>query len=161
MKQTAWWSIEIRAEIKKKKSYWQGYHNEVTVMKWKMYKEQRKKVKYLILKAKQKTWQEFGNKLENDSEEKTTGKGNRRGNYGERTNRGIKNLKIGKAPEEDKITTEINKTIEDEEVELLLIIVNEVGKEKRIRDDWRVGSIVPIYMKFPTDVNEKLSYRRV
>ncbi|KAL3279513.1 hypothetical protein HHI36_017022 [Cryptolaemus montrouzieri] len=44
MKKTASWSIEIKAEMKKK-SYWQGYLNDRTEMKWEMYKEQRKKVK--------------------------------------------------------------------------------------------------------------------
>ena len=46
---------------------WQKYLNGKTEADYESYKEQRLKVKNLVIKSKQKTWKEFGDKLEQDS----------------------------------------------------------------------------------------------
>ena len=59
----------------------------------------------------------------------------------------IKNLKNGKAPGEDKITTEMIKKMGTEGTEVLLKIYNRVWQEEQIPKDWQTALIVPIYKK--------------
>lgn len=66
-KQTAWWTEEIKQQVKVKKKRWQKYLSNKNEADYQSYKEQRLKVKDLVMKSKQKTWKEFGEKLEKDS----------------------------------------------------------------------------------------------
>lgn len=66
-KRTKWWSDEIRAEIKLKKQKWGAYLGNKSERSYNDYKEQRTKVKELVKRAKQKSWEEFGEKMERDS----------------------------------------------------------------------------------------------
>lgn len=66
-KQTRWWNQEIKEEVKSKKEKWKFYLNHKTEESYATYKQQRTKVKEMILQAKQLTWEEFGRKLEADS----------------------------------------------------------------------------------------------
>ncbi|CAH0555067.1 unnamed protein product [Brassicogethes aeneus] len=66
-KQTRWWSEEIKAEIKTKKNKWIKYLSKRNNENYNAYKTQRIKVKELFKKAKQNTWEEFGEKMEQDS----------------------------------------------------------------------------------------------
>ena len=68
-KQTAWWSEEIRTEIKCKKDSWKLYINSRTEDNYEIYKQHRNKVKELVKAKKRKMWSEFGEKMENDSKE--------------------------------------------------------------------------------------------
>ena len=66
---TAWWNGEIKALIKSKKKKWQEYLAGKTLEKYNKYKEERTKVKMAVQKAKERAWQEFGEKLETNSKE--------------------------------------------------------------------------------------------
>lgn len=66
-RQTSWWSEEIKTQIKIKKEKWQRYLTNRTEANYKIYKEQRKIVKELVKKAKLRSWEQFGEKLEKDS----------------------------------------------------------------------------------------------
>lgn len=110
-KQTAWWTEEIKQEVKTKKERWRRYLSEKTERSYEQYKEQRIKVKNLIKQSKQITWEDFGNKLERD------GKSNQKLFY-----RVLKNLRGDK-----KIVS--------------LAITNEAGeiltKETEIMERWK------------------------
>lgn len=66
-KQTRWWSEEIRAEVKSKKEKWRIYLGNRTDQNYDSYKLQRVKVREMVKTAKQKSWEEFGEKMEEDS----------------------------------------------------------------------------------------------
>lgn len=66
-KQTAWWTDEIKQQVKDKKKKWQQYLSNKNERNYESYKEQRIKVKNIVLESKQKTWKEFGDMLEKDS----------------------------------------------------------------------------------------------
>ena len=63
-KQTAWWNQNIRSEISVKKQIWKNYLRDKNTDTYRKYKEQRKKVKQLVLDAKRQSWEEFGNNIE-------------------------------------------------------------------------------------------------
>ncbi|XP_030766848.1 uncharacterized protein LOC115890687 [Sitophilus oryzae] len=65
-KQTAWWSKNLKEQVKCKKQRWKEYLQDSTEQSYNLYKEQRNKVKLLIKEAKNKSWEEFGNKMLND-----------------------------------------------------------------------------------------------
>lgn len=66
-KQTRWWSKEILKEVKIKKQRWKHYLGNKTTLNFEKYKLQRTKVKELVKQAKEKSWKEFGEKMEKDS----------------------------------------------------------------------------------------------
>lgn len=66
-KQTKWWNQEIKNEVKIKKEKWKLYLNHKTKDSYTAYKQQRIKVKEMVIQAKQQTWEEFGMKMEADS----------------------------------------------------------------------------------------------
>lgn len=68
-KQTAWWSQELRMQIKRKKQKWNLYLHQKTQDAYQDYKRQREIVKKLVKEAKTKNWEEFGKKMEKNSKE--------------------------------------------------------------------------------------------
>lgn len=68
-KQTAWWTNEIKEEVKNKKKEWKKYLADNTPEQYEIYKRQRGRVKELVAAAKEKSWIEFGNQMERDSKE--------------------------------------------------------------------------------------------
>nr|CAH7713655.1 unnamed protein product [Callosobruchus chinensis] len=68
IKQTAWWTAEIKQEVKKKKKKWREFLQKKSVEAYNDYKRQRKKVKDLVSKAKAKSWEDFGNQMEKNSQ---------------------------------------------------------------------------------------------
>lgn len=67
-KQTNWWNEEIQEMVKMKKHMWRKYLKEKTIENYLQYKQQRVKAKELIKAAKQQSWEEFGEKMEKDSQ---------------------------------------------------------------------------------------------
>lgn len=65
-KQTRWWNEEIRNEVRQKKQKWQKYLVSKSRESYHEYKQQRRKVKELIQQAKNRSWEEFGTKMEQD-----------------------------------------------------------------------------------------------
>lgn len=65
-KQTAWWTEEIKAQVKIKKEKWKKYINQRTTDNYEQYKKERKAVKDLVMSLKKKKWREFGEKMETD-----------------------------------------------------------------------------------------------
>ncbi|XP_072403197.1 uncharacterized protein [Diabrotica undecimpunctata] len=63
---TNWWSNEIKEEVKSKKLAWKKYLGNQNAESYQKYKQQRAKVKNMVIKAKKKSWEDFGNKLEKD-----------------------------------------------------------------------------------------------
>lgn len=68
-------------------------------------------------------------------------------------------LKNGKSPGHDKITSEMVKNMGEDGTRLLLEIFNKVWKEERIPKDWEIGRIVPIHKK--GDNKECANYRGI
>lgn len=68
-KQTHWWNAEVKVEVKKKKQKWKKYLNTKNGDDYEDYKRQRKIVKEAIKKSKERTWEEFGNTLEENFKE--------------------------------------------------------------------------------------------
>lgn len=66
-KRTAWWTNDIKEEVKKKKKEWKKYLTHKTPQQYEKYKKQRIKVKEIVAAAKEKSWIDFGNKMEEDS----------------------------------------------------------------------------------------------
>lgn len=66
-KQTAWWTPQIKEEVKIKKKLWKESLTKKTREAYYNYKKQRKKVKDLVKQEKQKTWEEFGKRMEENS----------------------------------------------------------------------------------------------
>lgn len=66
-KQTRWWNEEIKREVKIKKQRWQSYLRNRNDKNYDNYREQRIRVRELVKKAKQQSWEEFGRKMEQDS----------------------------------------------------------------------------------------------
>src|SRR3978361_2225696 len=66
-KQTKWWNEEIRREIKLKKQKWRIYLSNKNSETYHVYKEQRIRGRELVKEAKQRSWTEFGRKMEQDS----------------------------------------------------------------------------------------------
>lgn len=66
-KQTAWWTEEIKQNIKDKKMLWKQYLAQKTIDSYDKYKSQRKNVKKLITTAQRKSWEKFGEKMESES----------------------------------------------------------------------------------------------
>lgn len=103
--QTNWWNEEIREEIKRKKQRWKKYIREGTEENYKKYKEQRIKVKQLVTEAKEKSWEEFGEKMEQDYHT------NQKLFY-----KTIKNLRTGNRPQAPRqIQDEKGKILTDED----------------------------------------------
>ena len=65
-KQTRWWNAELAAEIKLKKQKWKTYLRNRNQQNYDSYKLQRVRVRELIKTAKQRSWEEFGKKMEED-----------------------------------------------------------------------------------------------
>ncbi|KAL3272728.1 hypothetical protein HHI36_014190 [Cryptolaemus montrouzieri] len=63
-KQTAWWNKELEEQVKMKKA-WRKYLSSRTLEVHEEYKIQRKKVKEVVIKSKQMSWEAFGNSVEN------------------------------------------------------------------------------------------------
>lgn len=66
-KQTAWWNKEIKENVRDKKRKWKNYLNTKSEANYLEYKQQRKRVKELILQAKREAWETFGVELEENS----------------------------------------------------------------------------------------------
>lgn len=66
-KRSSWWSDEIKEMIRDKKMAWKEYLRGKTREKYEKYKETRKTVKTKVKEAKAKEWEDFGEKMENDS----------------------------------------------------------------------------------------------
>ena len=222
-KQTAWWNNDIREHIKLKKKKWKKYLNNRTADNYEEYKKQRRIVKDVVAAEKRKSWEEFGKKIEEQSngnqklfykvlksirkgkDKQTTTLKNADGeiltdekaimkrwkeyfqdllegtehidehkrtrevseniqdNEEEITmldmEEAISKLKMGKAPGQDKITSEMIKNLGPKGRELLLEIYKKVSKEERIPKDWEVGLILPIFKK--GDKRECKNYRGI
>lgn len=103
-KQTQWWNQDIKKEIQIKKKKWKNYIGNKTVTNYNEYKVQRAKVKEMVKKAKEKSWEEFGEKMEQDSAS------NQKLFY-----RVLKSLRKGKQHEIKNIKTREGKIIVEEE----------------------------------------------
>ncbi|XP_063907438.1 uncharacterized protein LOC135125710 [Zophobas morio] len=68
-RRTAWWCEEIQNQIEMKKKRWKGYLTKRLEEKYNKYKQQRNIVKNMVKEAKNKSWQEFGEKLETNQPE--------------------------------------------------------------------------------------------
>lgn len=101
-KRTAWWSEEIKDQVKLKKKRWAEYLIKNTEEAYKTYKEQRTIVKRMVIDAKGKTWQDFGEKLEKNSRE------NQKLFYNV-----LKNLRKGKKPDSTLIKDNNGKVLSD------------------------------------------------
>uniref|UniRef100_A0A1Y1M0F5 Reverse transcriptase domain-containing protein n=2 Tax=Photinus pyralis TaxID=7054 RepID=A0A1Y1M0F5_PHOPY len=66
-KQTKWWNQELKEQVKIKKEKWKLYLSMKSEASYQVYKQQRIKVKAMVLQSKQQTWEEFGRKIETDS----------------------------------------------------------------------------------------------
>lgn len=102
-KQTAWWNAEIKNEVKIKKEKWKDYLRNKTEIKHEIYKEQRRKVNKMVKQAKEKSWIEFGKKMENNSKE------NQKLFY-----RTLKSVRAGKATIHTPIMDKEGETITDD-----------------------------------------------
>ena len=65
----------------------------------------------------------------------------------EEMEKAIWNLKINKAPGEDKIITELIKNTSRELKERLHTLISKIWRHGKMPDDWKVGLIVPIFKK--------------
>lgn len=63
-KQTTWWNEEIKNEIRAKKRAWQKYLASKDNEDYLVYKMCRRNVKVSVRKAREKSWEKFGNQLE-------------------------------------------------------------------------------------------------
>ncbi|KAL3288389.1 hypothetical protein HHI36_002837 [Cryptolaemus montrouzieri] len=63
-KQRAWWNKELKQQVKMNKTAWRKYLSLRTLEAHEEYKIQRKKVKELVIKSKQMSWEDFGNRME-------------------------------------------------------------------------------------------------
>lgn len=66
-KQTPWWTEEVREEVKRKKREWRKYLANSTTEQYEIYKNQRKKAKEVVITSKERSWADFGEKMERDS----------------------------------------------------------------------------------------------
>uniref|UniRef100_A0A1Y1MCV0 Reverse transcriptase domain-containing protein n=1 Tax=Photinus pyralis TaxID=7054 RepID=A0A1Y1MCV0_PHOPY len=66
-KQTAWWNEEIKEQVRNKKRKWKKYLSTRTIADYMEYKQQRERVKRLVIDAKQRAWTDFGEKIEEES----------------------------------------------------------------------------------------------
>lgn len=208
-RQTAWWSEEIKTQVRIKKRRWKDYINNRTPEKYELYKTERKKVKELVTMSKKQKWKEFGDKMERDSknnqklfyktlktlrtdksqevnhiknkngeiitedseimkrwkeyfqellgnnrdtEQRTRQReiieeNNDQNITAKELNDVIRNLKNGKAPGHDKITSEMIKNMGTEAKKILLKIYNMIWNIEQIPNDWQKALIVPIYKK--------------
>ncbi|KAL3290109.1 hypothetical protein HHI36_023477 [Cryptolaemus montrouzieri] len=64
-KQTAWWNKELKEQLEMKKTAWRKYLSLRTLEAHEEYKIQGKKVKKLVIKSKQMSRENFGNRMEN------------------------------------------------------------------------------------------------
>lgn len=103
-KQTAWWNKDIKQAVKTKKDAWLKYINDRNEESLERYKEQRDRVKKLVRESKQRTWTEFGEKLEQDC------KGNQKLFY-----KVLKNLRAKKNTDITAIRNEQGDLITDEQ----------------------------------------------
>ena len=63
-KSSKWWTTEVQIEIKEKKKAWMKYKRTKDPRDMEDYKIKRNKCKKIAKEAKKKTWQEFGENLE-------------------------------------------------------------------------------------------------
>lgn len=103
-KQTKWWTEEIKKEVKIKKNLWQRYLQRKTEESRQKYKEQRTKVKELVKQSKNVSWEEFGQKMEEDA------KANQKLFY-----KTIKNLRKNKQYEIKQVKGKNNEIITDDQ----------------------------------------------
>ena len=103
-KQTRWWNEEIKREVKLKKQSWQRYLSAGTDADYRRYKEQRGKVKEMVKRAKQQSWEEFGERMETDR------LGNQKLFY-----KVLKNLRKGKRYRNRFIKSEDGKVLDEED----------------------------------------------
>nr|CAH7716819.1 unnamed protein product [Callosobruchus chinensis] len=68
MKQTAWWTVEIKALVKEKKKKWKEYLQKKTVHAYNDHKALRKEVKDLVSQAKATSWENVGKQMEANSQ---------------------------------------------------------------------------------------------
>ncbi|XP_045471756.1 uncharacterized protein LOC123678663 [Harmonia axyridis] len=61
---TAWWNDNLKRQIKMKKILWKKYLKNRNACNYRKYKEQRKRVKQVTLEEKEKTWRDFGERME-------------------------------------------------------------------------------------------------
>ncbi|KAL1447452.1 hypothetical protein WDU94_015565 [Cyamophila willieti] len=61
----------------------------------------------------------------------------------------LKELKNNKSPGEDRITGEMLKAGEDTTVDLLQILFAKIWEDKKVPDEWKTSTIVPIHKKGP------------
>lgn len=212
-KRTAWWSEEIKKQVKIKKQKWQEYLRKKTQQSYEEYKAQRIEVKNKVIEAKRKKWEEFGDKMETNSkdnqklffrviksmrgekrvnsraikneegdilteeveimnrwkeyfqkllntqvetqqenEEDQVSEEEERGNEEDKITKeelkeAINELKNGKAPGSDRITTEMIKYMGESGTQLCLKVLNTVWQEEKIPIEWEMGLIMPIFKK--------------
>lgn len=65
-KHTNWWNSKVKEEIKKKKILWKHYIQNKTNETYEHYKTQRDIAKAEVRKAKQTSWEDFGNIMESN-----------------------------------------------------------------------------------------------
>ncbi|KAJ3658573.1 hypothetical protein Zmor_010305 [Zophobas morio] len=68
-KRTSWWSEETKLAIKEKKKLRKAYLANSISQSYEMYKEGRKLVKDIVKKARVKEWEQFGEKIEENSKQ--------------------------------------------------------------------------------------------
>lgn len=213
-KQTKWWTNEVKEQIKMKKKTWKKYLDNKNTSNYDIYKKERKKAKEMVIEAKRKCWEEFGNKMEKDSKENqklfyniikkcrkekgniewyiknkknevlkddkkimerwkeyfqellqttagtqtdiTEEEGKNNSPTEEKQDEDIteteikeivKNLKNGKAPGEDKTTTEMFKYMRERDLRILTNMYKRIWKEENIPEEWTTSLIVPIFKK--------------
>lgn len=65
-KHTKWWNEEVKQKVKQKKMTWKKYCETKTREDWQSYVTARNEAKIEVRKAKEQTWEEFGNEIENN-----------------------------------------------------------------------------------------------
>jgi hypothetical protein len=63
---TAWWNEEIIRMVKVRKQLWKRYLTTKMVEDYEKCKVQRNLLKEKVMKAKQRAWEDFGTKMEED-----------------------------------------------------------------------------------------------
>lgn len=63
-KRTRWWNEEVKKEIKKKKQAWKRYITTRNEQDKEEYNTTRRRVKNIIKNAKRKSWEDFGNEIQ-------------------------------------------------------------------------------------------------
>lgn len=69
MKRTKWWNEETKQVVKEKKDSWKKFLRTGSIEDYREYIHKRNEAKMAVRKAKEESWKEFGNEVENNYKE--------------------------------------------------------------------------------------------